>query len=218
MLEDIFFPRPKDLVAPFANNWLAGTPYGQVDVMQVDDESTLAELRRYSLLVFGGWNTMTAHVRDVLERYVKEGGTLVMSRPEMTTRTDRDFVGYTEKDMMPLFGMLPPEGGPGEFVEKRIGKGRFFLFTCRDFPSAAKDGRAKYKALVRRLASEVRQRVRISSAETGTVDAITYAVYRNKAYFLNMDTRRERKFRYELGGRWHDIVLKPCEIRVVALP
>ena len=26
--------------------------------MNVDDESTLADLKRYDLLVFGGWNTM----------------------------------------------------------------------------------------------------------------------------------------------------------------
>ena len=218
MLEDIFFPRPKDLVAPFGNSWLAGTPYGQVDVMQVDDESTLADLRRYALLVFGGWNTMTAHVRDVLERYVEAGGTLVMSRPELTTRTDRDFVGYTDKDLMPPFGMQPPEGGPGDFVERRFGRGRYFMFTGREFPSATKEGRAKYEKLVRRLAAEVKQTVRISSDEPGTVDAITYAVYRSKAYFLNMDTRRERRFRYELGGRWRDIALKPCEIRIVPLP
>ena len=42
--------------------------------MQMDDDSTLADLRRYDLLVFGGWNTMTPHVKDVLERYVMAGG------------------------------------------------------------------------------------------------------------------------------------------------
>ena len=51
LLEDVFFPRPMHIVAPFRNGWLAGTPYGQVDVMQIDDESTLADLRRYDLLV-----------------------------------------------------------------------------------------------------------------------------------------------------------------------
>ena len=214
-LEDIFFPRPKDLVAPFYNGWLAGTPYGQVDVMQVDDESTLADLRRYDLLVFGGWNTMMPLERDVLERYVKNGGTLVMSRPELTVRTDRDFVGYTDKDLMPLFGFLPPEGAPGEFVEKKFGKGRYFLFTARTFPAATAEGRKAYEELVRKLASEVRQTIRISAPDRSETDAISYAVYANKAYFLNMDTRRARTFSYEQGGKSHEMTLAPCEIKVL---
>ncbi len=217
LLEDIFFPRPKNLIEPFGNSWLAGTPYGQVDVMQIDDESTIADLRRYDLLVFGGWNTMVSLERDVLERYVKEGGTLVMSRPELTTRVDRDFIGYTDKDLLPPFGFLPPEGKPGEWVEKKFGKGRYFLFTGREFPSATKEGREAYSALVRNLASEVRQTVRISSDGPSAVNAITYAVYGDTAYFLNMDTRRERKFNYEISGRRTAMTLAPCEIRSVKL-
>lgn len=216
LLEDIFFPRPMNLVAPFRNGWLAGTPYGQVDVMQIDDESTLADLSRYDLLVFGGWNTMTPHVKDVLERYVKGGGTLVLSRPELTTRTDRDFTGYTDKDLLPLFGLLPPEGSPVDCVERAFGKGRYFLFTARTFPAATKGGEAAYAELVRRLASEVRQTVRISSDEPDTVAAITYAVYPDTVYFLNMDTRRPHVFRYELGGRTHTLSLEACEIRCVS--
>ena len=215
LLEDIFFPRPKSLVEPFANGWLAGTPFGQVDVMQVDDESTIADLRRYDLLVFGGWNTMYAPIRDLLERYVKEGGTLVMSRPELTTRLDRDFVHYTDADLMPPFGFLPPEGAPGEYVEKRFGKGRYILFTARTFPDATKEGREAYATLVKRLAGEVKQSATISSETEGETDAICFAVYRNKAYFLNMDTRRARTFDYVLDGEPGTMALQPCEIRVV---
>ena len=215
LLEDIFFPRPKDLVAPFYNGWLAGTPYGQADVMQIDDDSALADIARYDLLVFGGWNTMTPHVKDVLERYVGSGGTLVMSRPELTTRVDRDFLSYADADLMAPFGFLPPEGKEGDFVERRFGKGRYFLFTGRKFPAATKEGRVAYESLVRRLASEVRQAVRISAADRRETDAIAYAVYPGTVYFLNMDTRRARKFSYEIGGTWREISLAPCEIKVV---
>ena len=216
LLEDIFFPRPKDLVEPFHNGWLAGTPYGQVDVMQIDDETALADLRRYDLLVFGGWNTMTSHVRDVLERYVKEGGTLVLSRPELTTRVDRDFVGYSDTDLMAPFGVLPPEGKDGEYAKKNFGKGRYYLFTGRKFPVATKGGRAAYETLVRRLASEVKQTVRLlGEGDAPPPECITYAVYPSKVYFLNMDTRRERKFAYEMSGRRREMTLAPCEIKVV---
>ena len=215
LLEDIFFPRPKDLVAPFNNRWLAGTPHGQVDVMNVDDESTIADLRRYELLVFGGWNTVVPAQRDLLERYVKQGGTLVMSRPELTTRVDRDFKNYTDEDLMPPFGFLPPEGAPGEYVEKRFGKGRLFLFAGREFPAATKEGRDAYRALVRRLAGEVKQSATISSATEGETDAICYAVYGRTAYFLNMDCRRERTFDYVLDGKPGTMTLKPCEVRIL---
>ena len=218
LLEDIFFPRPKDLIEPFHNGWLAGTPYGQADVMQIDDDSAVADLRRYDLLVFGGWNTMTPHVKDVLERYVLGGGTLVLSRPELTTRLDRDFAGYADADLLAPFDFLPPEGKDGEFVERKFGKGRYFLLTARAFPAATAEGRAAYEALVRRLASEVRQTVRLVG-ESGAPppDCIAYAVYANKIYFLNMDTRRERTFGFELNGRRVQMTLAPCEIRVVPL-
>ena len=47
-------------------------------------------------------------------------------------------------------------------------------------------------------------------------DCITYAVYQSKMYFLNMDTRRERKFLYEIGGKRSEMTLAPCEIKVVS--
>ena len=216
LIEDIFFPRPKDLVEPFGNCWLAGTPYGQADVMQIDDDSSIADLKRYDLLVFGGWNTMTPHVKNLLECYVNAGGTLVMSRPELTTRLDRDFINYTDADLMAPFDLLPPEGKDDEFIEKQFGKGRYFLFTGRKFPAATKEGRAAYEALVRRLASEVKQTVRLlGEGDTLPPDCITYAVYQNKMYFLNMDTRRERKFTYEIGGNRSEMTLAPCEIKVL---
>ena len=158
---------------------------------------------------------MYAPIRDLLERYVKEGGTLVMSRPELTTRIDRDFINYTDADLMPLFSFLPPEGAPGEYVEKSFGKGRYFLFTARTFPDATKEGREAYKTLVKKLALEVKQSAIISSETEGETDAICFAVYQNKAYSLNMDCRRERTFDYVLDGKQGAMTLKPCEIRIV---
>ena len=216
LLEDIFFPRPKELLEPFGNSWLAGTPYGQVDVMQIDDDSSIADLRRYDLLAFGGWNTMTPHVKDLLERYVKEGGTLVMSRPELTTRLDRDFIGYTDADLLAPFDFLPAEGRDGNFIETLFGKGRYFLFSGRNFPAATKEGRVAYETLVRRLASEVKQTVRlVGEGGAQPPDCITYGVYGHKVYFLNMDTRHERTFAFEMSGCRLEMTLAPCEIRTV---
>ena len=216
MLEDLFFPRSPRALEPYGNSWLAGTPFGQVDVVNVDDETTRADLRRYELLVFGGWNTMTPQQRDVLEGYVKSGGTLVMSRPELTTRVDRDYAGYTDRDLLAPFGLLPPEGGPGEYVEKKFGRGRYFLFTAREFPAANDAAKKSYRDLVARLAREVRQTVTISADDDDTLACITYAVYPRKIYFLNVDTRHPRAFTWKCGGVSRAITLAPCEIRTVA--
>jgi hypothetical protein len=165
--------------------------------------------------VFGGWNTMMRLEKDVLERYVREGGTLVMSRQQMTTRIDRDYKNYIDKDLMPLFDFLPPVGKPGDYVEKKFGKGRYILFTGKEFPAASKEGKAAFLKLVSSLAAEVNQTVRISSADGEDVKYIAYGVYQKKIYFLNTDTIKERTFTYEIGGKKTELTLKPCEIKVV---
>ncbi len=217
MMQEFFYPHPAAFLAPYNNRFIGGTPYGQVDVAQIDDDSTLADLRRYKLLVFAGWNTMTPHVKDVLERYVSAGGTLVLSRPELTTRVDRDYVNYTDADLLPLFGELPPEGQPGDYVVYRKGLGTYYLLTARQFPSETAAYTAAYKALVERLARTVHQTVRISGAadDTDSPQAIAYGVYEDKAYFLNADTTRSRIFTYRMEGETRTMTLEPCEIRAV---
>lgn len=217
MMQEFFYPHPAAFLAPYNNRFIGGTPYGQVDVAQIDDDSTLADLRRYKLLVFAGWNTMTPHVKDVLERYVEAGGTLVLSRPELTTRVDRDYVNYTDADLLPLFGELPPEGQPGDYVVYRKGLGTYYLLTARQFPSASADYTAAYKALVERLARTVHQTVRISGTadDPDSPQAIAYGVYDDKAYFLNADTIRSRTFTYRMEGETRTMTLEPCEIRAV---
>ena len=214
LLKEIFFPISPDAVAPYRNSWLGGTPYGQVDVVNIDDETTIADLRRYDLVVFGGWNTMMPLEKDVLERYVKEGGTLVMSRPELTTRIDRDYVGYTDKDLMPLFDFLPPEGKPGEFIEKKVGKGRYLLFTAHDFPSASEAGKKAYETLVAKLAREVEQTVTIDGDDDAML-AVSYAVYPKKLYFLNTDTTKAHEFTWTMKGKSRKLTLQPAEIKII---
>ena len=217
MMQEFFYPHPAAFLAPYNNRFIGGTPYGQVDVAQIDDDSTLADLRRYKLLVFAGWNTMTPHVKDVLERYVEAGGTLVLSRPELTTRVDRDYVNYTDADLLPLFGELPPEGQLGDYVVYRKGLGTYYLLTARQFPSETADYTAAYKALVERLARTVHQTVRISGTadDPDSPQAIAYGVYDDKAYFLNADTIRSRTFTYRMEGETRTMTLEPCEIRAV---
>ncbi len=102
-LQNTFFPRPADCLKPFANAWLGGQPYGQVDVVSVDDEIRLADLARYKLLVFGGFNLMTERAKAVLVRWMEQGGTLVMCLPQLLTTADREVTHYAASSLLPAF-------------------------------------------------------------------------------------------------------------------
>lgn len=97
---DTFFPRPLDSMKPFANGWLGGTPHGQLDVVNVDDNLKTEELKRYRILVFGGWNTMTPNIAGRLREYVADGGEVVLSVPQLSSRIDREFTDYTAVDLV----------------------------------------------------------------------------------------------------------------------
>jgi len=102
---------------------VSGTPHGQTDVIQIDDESRLSDLARYRLIAFGGWNSMKLPAAVVLRRWIANGGTLVMCAPQLSTRVDRNFVDYALSDLLPVFpdlrftGFSEAEGfldnGPG---------------------------------------------------------------------------------------------------------
>lgn len=80
-------------------------PLGQYDV--VPAEADLAVLKRYSALVFLGWNTMTADLYAKLKAYVQAGGHLLMFLPQLSTRTDRaaDLALFNHGDFSDLFGV-----------------------------------------------------------------------------------------------------------------
>lgn len=250
LLQDLFFPRSSKVIEPYGNAWLAGTPFGQVDVMNVDDESTLADLKRYDLLVFGGWNTMMPLQKDVLRRYVENGGVLLMSVPQWTTRLDRDSMNYTAADLIQPFGQIAvsaPVAAAGRIgdqdvtlklatvtpgpdsevvetldgkpllVKTRVGKGAFYLFTPWHFAGYKGAYAELYRAWVSRLAREVRQTATIETADDDpeTLTCITYGVYPNTIYILNMDTRHARRVNLIVAGTKRLIELAPCEIKVI---
>ncbi len=97
---ELFFPHPADALAPFVNAWIGGTPLGQVDVMNVDDNLAASQLARYKVAAFGGWNTMTPKIAETLRQYVADGGQLALMVPQLSSRIDREYANYTEKDIV----------------------------------------------------------------------------------------------------------------------
>ena len=97
---NVFFPTPADAIAPYTNNWVGGSPYGQVDVVGVDEELWQGELSRYDFAAFVGWNSMVPELLPVLDDYVNNGGTLLLAVPHLSTRFDREYNDYTVADLI----------------------------------------------------------------------------------------------------------------------
>ena len=97
---EAIFPHPADALAPFANAWIGGTPLGQIDVVNVDDNLTAAQLAPYKVATFGGWNTMTPKIAETLRQFVADGGQLALMVPQLSSRIDREFSNYTAEDIV----------------------------------------------------------------------------------------------------------------------
>jgi len=80
-------------------------PLGQYDL--VPAEAPLEVLNQYGCLLFLGWNTMTDEIYSKLERFVRQGGRLVMFLPHLSTESDRgnDIKLIRGGDFSDLFGV-----------------------------------------------------------------------------------------------------------------
>lgn len=80
-------------------------PDGQYDIVPIEADADA--LKRYSCLLFLGWNTMTAEIYEKLKEYVRSGGRLVMYLAHLSTHTDRvkDLELFRNGDFHNLFGV-----------------------------------------------------------------------------------------------------------------
>ncbi len=118
---DLAYPLRQDALAPERNRHLTGTPFGSTDVVGIDANVPRNLLNSYNIIVYTGWNTMEPVIYRKLTEYVKQGGTLVMGIPHLSTRNDREFWGYTADDLV--------NGGDLSelFGVKVTGKGRVII-------------------------------------------------------------------------------------------
>ena len=99
-VQQVFFPLDPSATAPYNNRFLAGSPYGQTDVVFLDEFTRLKDLTRYKLVVCTGWNTMTPGIVQTLSQYVRQGGTVFLVTPQLSTRTDREYAQYAPSDLI----------------------------------------------------------------------------------------------------------------------
>lgn len=235
---EVFFPNSGTV-------GLSGTPYGQVDVVGVDDQTRLADLSRYSLLAFGGWNTMTKRQASLIEKWVAAGGTCVLCAPQCMMRDDRDFLGYGAKDLLLPCGLAAegfatadgievlrlakgakvevvrttkPGGGMPLVVRKRFGKGALYIMLAKEFPGARRELGEVWKNLLAERAADVPRTVALERG--GGDDELrffTAAAYRDKVYLMNLDMHATRKVTAVVKGRKIAAALKPLEVKEIGL-
>lgn len=95
IVKRVFYPRP-NVIDPYENAFLSGTPFGQVDIVSfVQDKIDAAFLNaHYKALLFAGWNTSSAKQYEILKKYVADGGILFISIPQLSTNITRNFGDY----------------------------------------------------------------------------------------------------------------------------
>ncbi len=95
--------------------FFSGSPHGEFDFLPV--QATAERMGDYPLLLMLDWHTMKADGEDYrkLLTYVQEGGTLFVSIPQFTTRTDREFL--VDMNDLQLYG----DGDLRELCGVRVG-------------------------------------------------------------------------------------------------
>ncbi|MDY0096494.1 MAG: hypothetical protein RBT80_27670 [Candidatus Vecturithrix sp.] len=99
-VQDVIFPRPSDALGEYPNQWIGGSPFGQCDIVNIDEETRVSDIARYPFIFYGGWNTMTEEIMGTLRSYVEKGGTLFISLPHFSTRLDREHKTYGVNDLI----------------------------------------------------------------------------------------------------------------------
>ncbi len=119
-----FFPRP-EVLAPYPNRYLSGTPYGMVDIVSMVEDRLSGKFlsENYKAVLFSGWNTASEAQYLTLCDYVRMGGTLFLAIPHLSTNVTRNHSAYGVEEL--LFG--------GDFSElcgvKIHGRGRRFYWA-----------------------------------------------------------------------------------------
>lgn len=99
-------------------------------------------------------------------------------------------------------------------VSQARGKGKIYLLLTWEY--AGKPAlRSLYKNTLRALASSVEQRVKLD--QTPDAEAISFAVYDDRAYLLNVDCRTSRVANVTIRGKKESLSFAPCEFKILPL-
>lgn len=97
----VFHPAP-DVLKPWQNLVLSGTPYGPVDITSFANDHADADFLRaqYKALIFTGWNTSSDQQYRTLCRYVREGGILFVALPHLSRNETRNYAAFGVEELV----------------------------------------------------------------------------------------------------------------------
>jgi hypothetical protein len=95
IVKETFYPRPA-VLGDYQNSFLSGNPFGMVDIVSfaLDNIDAAFLNANYKALLFAGWNTASVKQYEILTEYVKNGGTLFISIPHLSTNASRNYGDY----------------------------------------------------------------------------------------------------------------------------
>jgi len=215
---DVFYPKTGGMVTT--------TPYGLVEIVPLCAAS-LAHLNTFRLLVLAGWNTMTSAIATKLTGYVRDGGTLVLALPHLSSHVRREdardgnyrfdvpetaeLAGFqvTGHGQLRWLGAQRVEGLP--YAVHKIGRGACYCFTAWSYPGSAAVLKS-FQALCHRLAGECSA---FQLRSDGKVAGVPYrdAAGRCHVQLLNYESSAQR-VRIEAQGQTREIGLAPRTHRV----
>jgi len=101
IVKEVFYPL-RQVLDPYPNHFLSGTPYGMVDIVTfAKDQIDAAFLSaNYKALLFAGWNTASQKQYEVLLKYVQDGGTLFLSIPHLSTNARRNYTSFRVDELV----------------------------------------------------------------------------------------------------------------------
>ncbi len=93
IVENVFFPRPPDLLAPSNNGIYGATPHGQADIVSFAFDNVPDGFleRNYRCLLFSGWNTCSPRQYKLLCDFVAAGGRLVLALAHLSCNERREY-------------------------------------------------------------------------------------------------------------------------------
>lgn len=104
-------------------------PLGEFDMLPIEAENDVYD--NYKFLFMPAWNTALKEDVEKITDYVRNGGTILISIPQLSKRIDREFISdintddlYNNGDFSELFGVIIKERSQNEFGEV-ISQGEF---------------------------------------------------------------------------------------------
>lgn len=151
----IFFPRSYlggiyQCPCPVApRGWYTGTPYGPVDLLPVE-----GDWKEYKAVIFLGWHTFESGDGQKMLDYVRQGGTLLLTRRHLSTALRHNGKAQFIED--PALDELLGENWQkaSGVIRRSCGEGKVIFFASDSYP-AEETIKAEYEKAMKETAEEV---------------------------------------------------------------